>query len=148
MYDYYCTIERVLDGDTVDIDIDVGFGIVLKSRRVRIAGIDAPETRTRNLVEKQFGLASKKRAEELLPVGSTQILLTELDRDGDVLHGKFGRILADFKIGETCFTEIMLKEGHAVPYDGASREAQEELMLANRKKLLESGVVTLDPDFK
>lgn len=144
MYDYNCTIERVIDGDTVDIDIDVGFGIILKSRRVRIAGINAPETRTRDLIEKQFGLASKKRAEELLPVGSKQVLLTKLDEDGDITEGKFGRILADFEIDNSCFSDIMLQEGHAVSYGDSSKEQ----IMANREKLLESGVVVLDPDFK
>jgi micrococcal nuclease len=148
MYDYNCTIDRVIDGDTVDVDIDLGFGIVMKSQRVRVAGIDTPESRTRDLIEKQFGLASKKRAEELLPVGEKFVLLTQLDRRGDVATGKFGRILGDFKIGESTFTEIMLAEGHAVPYSGGSKEELEAMMMANREKLLESGVVVLDPNFK
>ena len=148
MYDYNCTIDRVIDGDTVDVNIDLGFGIVMKSQRVRIAGIDTPESRTRDLIEKQFGLASKKRAEELLPVGEKFVLLTQLDRRGDVLTGKFGRILGDFQIGESTFTEIMLAEGHAVPYSGGSKEELEAMMMANREKLLESGVVVLDPNFK
>jgi micrococcal nuclease len=148
MYDYNCTIVRVVDGDTLDIDIDLGFGIIMTGQRVRVAGIDTPESRTRDLVEKQFGLASKKRCEELLPVGSKQILLSQLDRSGDVERGKFGRILGDFKIGDTTFTEIMLSEGYAVPYSGGSKEELDAAMMANREKLLNEGKVVLDPDFK
>jgi micrococcal nuclease len=148
MYDYNCTITRVVDGDTLDIDIDLGFGIIMTGQRVRVAGIDTPESRTRDLVEKQFGLASKKRCEELLPVGSKQVLLSQLDRSGDVARGKFGRILADFQIGDTTFTEIMLTEGHAVPYNGGSKEELDAAMMANREKLLSEGKVVLDPNFK
>jgi micrococcal nuclease len=148
MYDYNCTIVRVVDGDTLDIDIDLGFGIIMTGQRVRVAGIDTPESRTRDLVEKQFGLASKKRCEELLPVGSKQILLSQLDRSGDVARGKFGRILGDFRIGDTTFTEIMLSEGYAVPYSGGSKEELDAAMMANREKLLNEGKVVLDPNFK
>jgi micrococcal nuclease len=148
MYDYNCTITRIVDGDTVDIDIDLGFGIIMTGQRVRVAGIDTPESRTVDLVEKQFGLASKKRCEELLPVGSKQVLLSQLDRSGDVARGKFGRILGDFKIGDATFTEIMLSEGYAVPYSGGSKEELDAAMMANREKLLSEGKVVLDPNFK
>jgi micrococcal nuclease len=148
MYDYNCTIIRVVDGDTLDIDIDLGFGIIMTGQRVRVAGIDTPESRTRDLVEKQFGLASKKRCEELLPVGSKQVLLSQLDRSGDVARGKFGRILGDFQIGDTTFTEIMLTEGYAVPYNGGSKEELDAAMMANREKLLNEGKVVLDPNLK
>ena len=148
MYDYYCKIVRVIDGDTVDVDIDLGFGIVLHNRRVRISGIDAPPIRSRDLIEKQFGLASKKRAEELLPIGSKQILFSELDRTGNVSHGKFGRILGDFKINDSTFAKIMLQEYHAVPYNGGPKEQLDSAMIANRERLLSEGKVVLDPDFK
>ena len=110
MYEYRCVIVRIVDGDTVDVDIDLGFGVWLKNERVRIAGIDAPETRTRDLEEKRFGLEAAARAEELLPVGSKQIL------NSKDFKGKFGRILGDFKIGDTTFAQTMLVEGHAEVY--------------------------------
>jgi len=72
MYEYKVTVLRVVDGDTVDVDIDLGFGIVLSNERVRIMGIDTPESRTRNKLEKVFGLASKTRLKELL--GKTAVL--------------------------------------------------------------------------
>ena len=59
MYEYRCRIDRVVDGDTVDVDIDLGFGVWLREERVRMYGIDTPESRTRDLVEKRYGLAAK-----------------------------------------------------------------------------------------
>ena len=59
MYEYKCKIIKVVDGDTVDVDIDLGFGVWMKDERVRIMGIDTPESRTRDLIEKKFGLAAK-----------------------------------------------------------------------------------------
>lgn len=147
MYDYHCEIVRVIDGDTVEIDINLGFGIFLHNRIVRISGIDTPSIRTRDLIEKQFGLASKKRAEELLPIGSRQILISELDHSGDVAHGKFGRILGDFQINNSTFAKLMLEEYYAVPYSGGSKDEIKSLKLKNRKKLLEEGKVILDPNF-
>ena len=66
MYEYKCTIVRVIDGDTVDVDIDLGFGIIMADERVRIMGIDTPESRTSDKVEKLFGKAAKARLKELL----------------------------------------------------------------------------------
>ena len=60
MYDYRAKIVKVVDGDTVDVDIDLGFGVWLKDERVRLVGVDTPESRTRDLVEKAFGLAAKE----------------------------------------------------------------------------------------
>jgi micrococcal nuclease len=111
MYEYRCVILRIVDGDTVDVDIDLGFGVWLRNERVRIAGIDAPETRTRDLEEKRFGLAASARAEQLLPVGSKQTLVSK------DFKGKFGRILGDFKINDTTFAQTMLAEGHAQVYN-------------------------------
>ena len=73
MYEYNCKILRVVDGDTVDVDIDLGFGVWMHRERVRMMGIDTPESRTRDLTEKAFGLASKERLKELLPIGLSLI---------------------------------------------------------------------------
>ena len=87
MYEYKALINRVVDGDTVDVDIDLGFGVWLHDERVRIMGIDTPESRTRDLVEKAFGLASKARLKELIPEGTVQTLKTEVDKDGEDAKG-------------------------------------------------------------
>jgi len=142
MYEYKCKILRVVDGDTVDIDIDLGFGIWMHKERVRMMGIDTPESRTRDKVEKAFGLASKDRLKELLPIGSIQHLKTEIDRSGEDKKGKFGRILGDFIVDDKRATDILIEEGHAVAYFGGSKDEIEMKHMANREKLLREGVVT------
>jgi len=147
MYEYKCKVLRIVDGDTVDIDIDLGFGIWMHRERVRIMGIDTPESRTRDKVEKAFGLASKARLKEILPIGSIQILKTEIDKSGEDKKGKFGRILGDFLIDDRRVTEILVEEGYAVAYFGGSKEEVEMKHMANREKLLREGKVVL-PEVK
>jgi len=146
MYEYKAKLLKVIDGDTVDVDIDLGFGVWLRNERVRIMGIDTPESRTRNKLEKLFGLAAKKRLKELLNTKDL-VLKTFKGRGGEDAKGKFGRILGDFNVyyhndDRLCrVTEIMIKEGHAVPYHGGSKDDLEEQHLNNRDKLLKEGVV-------
>ena len=145
MYEYRATIVKVVDGDTVDVDIDLGFGIVLSDERVRIAGIDTPESRTRDKEEKKFGLAAKARVKQLL--GKTCVLKTQINKDGEDIKGKFGRILGDFSVYDSAtdswsmLTKILVSEGHAVPYHGQNKEDVQKAHLANRVKLLEDGIV-------
>ena len=141
MYEYKCKILRVVDGDTVDVDIDLGFGVWLKKERVRMMGIDTPESRTRDKVEKKFGLAAKAFVKSKMPVGSMQVLKTEIDRSGEDKKGKFGRILGDFLIDEDRLTDIMVSEGHAVAYFGGSKDEIQMKHIANREKLLREGKV-------
>ena len=94
MYEYKATIRRVVDGDTVDVTLDLGFNILYNSR-IRLLGIDAPESRTRDLEEKKYGLLAKEQVKFFLPVGSIQTLITVKDK-----AGKFGRVLGRFKIEE------------------------------------------------
>jgi len=144
MYEYRAKILRVVDGDTVDVDIDLGFGIWMHKERVRIMGIDTPESRTRDKVEKLFGLASKNRLRKLLPKGSLQILKTEVDKSGEDKKGKFGRILGDFIIDDRRATEILIEEGYAVAYFGGSKDEIQMKHMANRTKLLREGAVDKD----
>jgi micrococcal nuclease len=146
MYEYKCKILRVVDGDTVDIDIDLGFGIWMHRERVRMMGIDTPESRTRDLVEKAFGLASKERLKELLPIGSIQVLKTEIDKSGEDAKGKFGRILGDFLIEGKRATDILIEEGHAVAYFGGSKEDVEAQHMVNRNRLIAEGKVVINED--
>jgi len=140
MYEYKVTVLRVVDGDTVDVDIDLGFGIVLSNERVRIMGIDTPESRTRDKVEKKFGLASKARLKSLL--GKTAVLKTQINKNGEDMKGKFGRILGDFVASDgRMVTDILVEEGHAVAYFGGSKEEIQMKHQANREKLIREGVV-------
>jgi len=138
MYEYQAVIKRVVDGDTVDIDIDLGFGVMLKDERVRIMGIDTPESRTRDKVEKVFGLAAKERLKKLL--GKKSVLKCKEDDS----KGKFGRILGDFTTNDgRMVTDVLVEEGHAVAYFGGSKEEIQAKHLVNREKLLREGAVKL-----
>lgn len=140
MYEYRAKINRVVDGDTVDVDLDLGFNIVLTNERVRIMGIDTPESRTSDPVEKVFGLAAKERLKELL--GKESILKTEVSKDGEDMKGKFGRILGDFLTEDgRRVTDIMIEEGHCVRYHGQNKADVQVAHMANRQKLMTEGVV-------
>ena len=115
MYEYKDIIRRVVDGDTVDITLDLGFDI-LYNNRLRLHGIDTPESRTRDLEEKKLGLAAKERVKELCPVGSTVTIKTI--KDG---RGKFGRILGEIYVGDVNVNKQLIKEGHAVEYFGGKK---------------------------
>ena len=115
----------------------------MHKERVRMMGIDTPESRTRDKVEKAFGIASKDRLKELLPIGSISILKTEIDRSGEDSRGKFGRVLGDFITNdEKRCTDILIEEGHAVAYFGGSKDEVQMKHMANREKLIREGIVT------
>jgi micrococcal nuclease len=139
MWTYRAKVVRVIDGDTVDVDIDLGFGIWQKNERVRIMGIDTPESRTRDKIEKKFGLAAKAKLKSLL--GKTTVLKTSINKKGVDMKGKFGRVLGDFLVDGKKVTEIMCKTGHAVPYFGGAKADTQKQHMKNRKKLVAEGVV-------
>ena len=134
MYEYKCKIIKVIDGDTADVDIDLGFGVWLKKQRIRFYGIDTPESRTRDLEEKKYGLAAKAFVKDYLLLGSTQTLITV--KDG---VGKYGRILGQFRVYDiekdawVILNDIMIEKYHAVAYHGQSKEDIAEGHLVNRK---------------
>ena len=143
--EYDVVLLDCVDGDTVDVDIDLGFGVWLKDERVRIMGIDTPESRTRDKVEKLFGTAAKNRLKELLHEGGK--LITTENKQGEDMKGKFGRILGDFWVERyegqrEKVTDIMIEEGHCVAYFGGSKEEIQMKHMANREKLLREGVVS------
>jgi len=140
MYEYRAKVRKVVDGDTVDVDIDLGFGVWLMDERVRMMGIDTPESRTRDKVEKLFGLAAKARLKSLL--GKTTVLKTQIDRSGEDAKGKFGRILGDFVTEDgRMATEVLIEEGQCVAYFGGSKDEVQAKHMVNREKLLREGVV-------
>ena len=143
MYKYKCEVIKVVDGDTVDVNIDLGFGIWLRNERVRLKGIDTPESRTRDLVEKKFGLAAKTRLKQMIGKGEKVILKTYADKDGQDMKGKFGRILGDFTYKETTVVNQLIAEGHGVAYEGQSKNDIQEQHLKNRERLVSEGKITL-----
>ena len=131
MYEYKCKIVKIIDGDTVDVDIDLGFGVWLHKERVRLYGIDTPESRTRDLDEKKYGLIAKDMITKFMPLGSTQTLITQKDKSG-----KYGRILGKFKVNDGNYDIIlndwMITNHHAVAYYGQSKEDIAEQHIVNR----------------
>ena len=142
MYEYKCEIVRVVDGDTVDVNIDLGFNTWLWKERIRLNGIDTPESRTRDLEEKKAGLYAKSVVAGFLPVGSTQVLRTTKDKSG-----KFGRTLGDFTIfdgeqdRETGIVEYMIRHYVGVAYEGQSKELIKEQQLRNISYLKAQGLI-------
>jgi micrococcal nuclease len=137
MYQYKCKINKVLDGDTVDIDLDLGFNIILANQRVRMAGVDTPESRTTNKEEKPRGLLSKKKLAEKLPVGSWQIIETQRSDNND---DKFGRILGIFILEDgTKVNDWLIANNYAVAYKGENKELTQAEHQANKKILMERG---------
>ena len=139
MYQYRCKIIKVIDGDTVDVDIDLGFGVWMKKERIRMMGIDTPESRTRDLTEKRFGNMAKDFVLDKLPIGSDQVLQTFKDDTG-----KFGRILGDFIIDDgISLVEAMIHNRLGVAYHGQSKEDIAEAHLDNRTYLTQLGFTDL-----
>lgn len=139
MFEYKCNIVRVVDGDTVDVDIDLGFGIWVRNERVRLYGVDTPESRTRDLREKFYG----KYATEYLiaKLGDSCILRTKKDR-----AGKFGRVLGEFVVYDghsdswKNVNEMMVRDFIAVPYHGQSKDEIAQMHLENYAALSQIGI--------
>lgn len=135
MYEYRCEIVRIVDGDTVDVDIDLGFGVWMRNERIRLYGIDTPESRTRDPEEKKYGLAAKKFLTNMLDDPKGIVLKTHKDAEG-----KFGRILGELwrtsNYADQSINEYMIEKHHAVAYYGQSKSSIEEQHIENRKHVI------------
>ncbi len=127
-------MDKVLDGDTIDVTIDLGFDLY-KKERVRVAGVDTPEKRTRNLEEKELGIDAtnwlKKELEDVLAGDDELIVRTELH--GGV--GKYGRLLGWLYVGDetVSLNEQMITQGYAHPYDGGTKDMNLEALREIRR---------------
>ena len=132
---YRADITRVVDGDTCDVTLHLGFDILYKGR-VRLTGIDTPESRTRDLEEKKFGLASKEYFKEW--VAKYDSVLVESTE-----KGKFGRILGRIYNPDMseCYNDKSIEAHQAVPYNGENKDLVESQHMANREWLTEQGLV-------
>ena len=133
MYEYRCEVVKIIDGDTIRVDVDLGFGIWSRNETVRLYGIDTPESRPRDLEEKKYGLAAK------------QFLTNMLNDSGGIKlkshgKGKFGRILGELwrttNYADKSINEYMVEKHHAAPYHGQSKQDIAEQHLENRKKVI------------
>lgn len=117
LFHYKASVDRVVDGDTIDVTLDLGFDIQMKGR-VRFAGVNAPESRTKDAVEKQAGLAAKRYVEDWISALESNVIIeTSLDATG-----KYGRILGRILNDDgDCLNDEMVSIGHATPYHGGKR---------------------------
>ena len=141
MYEYKCEVTRVVDGDTCDCILDLGFSIMHKCR-VRLYGIDTPESRTRDLDEKARGKLASKFIQESIDSGKEIILRSEL-KDS---KGKYGRVLGSIIVDGLDVNKAMVAQNLAVKYFGQSKDDVETEHLANRQKLIESGAYKPNSD--
>ena len=143
MYEYGCQVTRVVDGDTIDVDLDLGFDIIYKCR-VRLYGIDTPESRTRNKDEKVRGKLAAKFLQDAISNGKNVILQTQL-KDS---KGKFGRVLASVVVDEININQQMVTNHLAVRYEGQNKKDIQLEHLKNRDILIQRGLHTLIEDEK
>ena len=135
MYEYNCKIVRVIDGDSILVDIDLGFGLWIHGESIRLFGVDCPECRSRDKDEKAAGLAAKNFVEETLHVGGTYKLTTKE-------KSKFGRYLGVIMLSDkTSVNAALVTEHLAVPYHGQNKQEIEDAHAANYKILQEKGLI-------
>jgi micrococcal nuclease len=135
MYQYKAQLIKVIDGDTIEVDFDLGFGVWLRNQRIRLFGIDTPESRTSDKEEKIRGLLSKKKLIDLLAASKFLLIETELDPEE-----KYGRILARVETdGQINVNDWMVENYYAVSYNGENKNNVQQLHQANAKKLKEKG---------
>ena len=142
MYEYKAQVLRIIDGDTLAVNIDLGFDVWIHNEVIRLNGIDAPEVRTTDPVEKFFGTLAKNRIKEYLDNDGTTGVVTLVSKT--FKKEKYGRVTADLKVqGQIrSLCAVLVGEGYAVPYHGQSKESIDRDHLANRERLIFEGKVT------
>lgn len=142
-YEYKARFKKVIDGDTLILDIDLGFSIVLSDQTVRLIGIDTPESRSKDKIEKIFGTLSKKAVEEFMKVSDQENLVIQTifcDENGD----KFGRILAKiYNSNKVCLNDWLINNNYAVYYNGENKELVKQAHFKNRKALIDNKMVQI-----
>jgi len=127
MYEYECKIVRVIDGDSIVVDIDLGFGLWIHGESIRLFGVDCPECRSRDKEEKAAGLAAQRVVEKFLQVGETYTLNTQG-------KGKFGRYLGTISDEIETVNKALVNEHLAVVYYGQNKDEVEAAHLKNRSR--------------
>ena len=141
-YEYHAKVINVVDGDTIVVDVDLGFNVVLSNQSVRLLGVDAPESRTSDKIEKVFGLASKEYAKEFVETCKKQVILRTHKSDDSE---KFGRLLGEIinPDSKEVLNNSLVEEGFAVKYLGENKDNVKNLHLQNRKRLIDSGKIKM-----
>jgi micrococcal nuclease len=134
MFEYKFELDRVVDGDTIDVEIDLGFSIYHRAR-VRLLGIDCPESRTKDLDEKRRGFLAKDFLSSCLENADSKVIKTSVDS-----KGKFGRVLGTIYCDEKNINQLMIKEHLAVEYRGQDKAEIEAEHLKNRQILIDKNI--------
>lgn len=147
-YEYNATVTEVVDGDTVVVDIDLGFDVMFTNQKVRLLGVDTPESRTSDKVEKVFGLASKDFCKKFITACKNKVIIRTHISEGtdDSGREKFGRLLGEIINPETkeVLNEQLIKKNYAVKYMGENKLVVKDQHMANRKLLIDRGDVKMD----
>jgi micrococcal nuclease len=142
-YEYNATVIDVVDGDTITVDIDLGFSVKLANQKVRLLGVDTPESRTSDKIEKIFGTASKEYTKKFVEsCKDKNVIIRTYISDSEE---KFGRLLGEIINPDTkkVLNEELIKNNYAVKYLGENKDNVKSQHLTNRKKLIDTGLVKL-----
>tara|TARA_R110000751_G_scaffold89654_1_gene176454 strand:+ start:426 stop:791 length:366 start_codon:yes stop_codon:yes gene_type:complete len=116
LYQYKVSVTRIVDGDTVDVDVDLGFGVWLRNERIRLAGVDTPEKRTRDPIEKKAGIKASEFTGKML-TGADEIILLSHEKG----KGKYGRILGTLMCDGMSLNDALISSGNAKEYWGGKK---------------------------
>lgn len=141
-YEYHAKVTNVVDGDTIIVDIDLGFDVVLSNQSVRLLGVDTPESRTSDKTEKIFGLASKEYTKTFIENCNKYVIIRTHKSDDSE---KFGRLLGEIINPETkeVLNDSLVSNGYAVKYLGENKSNVKELHNKNRKRLIDEGKIKM-----
>lgn len=141
-FEYHAKVNKVIDGDTINVDIDLGFNVVLSNQSVRLLGIDTPESRTSDKIEKIFGTLSKEKVKEFIDKCEGHIIIETVLSDSEE---KFGRLLGKVinPKNNSSLTEWLIWNNYAVAYNGENKDKIQEAHLSNRKILIDKKEVKM-----
>jgi micrococcal nuclease len=141
-FEYHAKVNKVIDGDTINVDLDLGFNVVLSNQSVRLLGIDTPESRTSDKVEKVFGTLSKDKVKVFIDKCEGQIILETVLSDSEE---KFGRLLGKVinPKDNTSLNEWLIWHNYAVAYNGENKDKVAQAHLSNRKILIDKKEVKM-----
>ena len=141
-FEYHAKVNKVIDGDTINVDLDLGFNVVLSNQSVRLLGIDTPESRTSDKAEKVFGTLSKNKVKEFIDKCEGQIILQTVLSDSEE---KFGRLLGKIinPKDNTVLNDWLIISHYAVAYNGENKDKVAQAHLSNRKFLIADKQVSM-----
>jgi len=141
-FEYHAKVNKIIDGDTINVDLDLGFNVVLSNQSVRLLGIDTPESRTSDKTEKVFGTLSKNKVKEFIDKCEGQIILQTVLSDSEE---KFGRLLGKIinPKDNTVLNDWLIISHYAVAYNGENKDKVAQAHLSNRKILIDNKEISM-----